>query len=91
VEDSARFSSEGMTSRNFGYDLRDCSTGRLIWRIDNHGTWQPVGSRCHVHTNPDDEDERLEHFEDSRETTFLYVMHCIKNHYTNKPQDWEGK
>ena len=91
VEDSARFRGDAMFNRNFSYDLRHCTTGRLIWRICNHGTWKPVSEPCHVHVNPDNEDERLAFFEDSRTTIFPYVMHCLKNHYTGKPQDWEVK
>jgi hypothetical protein len=46
---------------------------------------------CHVHIDPDNEEARLPFFEDSRTTIFPYVMHCLKNHYTGKPQDWKAE
>jgi hypothetical protein len=91
VEDSALFKGGDMIRRNFSYDLRRCSTGRLIWRIDNHGSWQSIEEPCHVHIDPDDEEARLPFFENSKITIFPYVMHCLKNHYTGKQQDWEVK
>ena len=90
VQEAAAFLGDEMVERNFGYDFRDKSNDRLIWRVDNHGAWLPVTDPCHVHANPDDDDDRIECFPDSRGTTFLYAMHCIKNHYENKPQDWDA-
>lgn len=92
VEDSARFSGDEMTIRNFSYDLRRRSAPRrLIWRIDSHSDWHPISDPCHIHINPDNDDERLEFFKNSQGINFLYVMHCLKNQYENKPQEWEVK
>jgi hypothetical protein len=79
----------GMVERKFMYDFREEATGRLIWRICNHGSWKVVDEPCHVHTDPDDEEQRLEIWPSSDETTFAYVMRCLKNHYEKKPQEWE--
>jgi hypothetical protein len=90
VKDVVIFLPDGnMSSRDFSYDLRDSRTNRLIWRICNHGCLRPVDDPCHVHANPDDEDERIECFDDSRKTTFDYVMHCLKLHFEGKSQEWE--
>ena len=88
--DAAIFSEDGMMAeRSFSYDFREQESHKMIWRICNHKTWQPVTNGCHVHDNPDDEDARNECFPDSTKTDFMYVMHCLKNFYEGKPQDWE--
>jgi hypothetical protein len=89
VKEAAIFDEDGMVDRNFSYDLRDSNTHRMIWRIDNHGTWQPIGTSCHVHMNPDNEKEIKEHFPDSKQTIFPYVMRCMRKHFEQEPQDWE--
>jgi hypothetical protein len=89
VQEVAIFNNEEMTERSFAYDLREVGTGRLIWRICNHCEQQPVENSCHLHLNPLDEDERLEFFPDSKTTILPYAMHCVKNHFEGKPQEWE--
>jgi hypothetical protein len=91
VTDYAIFAPDGgMIERNFMYDFREEETGRLVWRICNHGTWKMVDEPCHVHADPDDEGNRLEIWPSSDETTFAYVMNCLKKHYEKKPQEWEA-
>ena len=90
ITDLALFGEEGMCERKFMYDFRKEETGRLVWRICNHGTWKIVEEPCHVHTDPDDEEVRLEIWPSSKETTFAYVMRCLKNHYEGKTQEWEA-
>jgi hypothetical protein len=89
VSDWALFEDEAMVERSFYYDFRRKDGRQLIWRICNHRRQQPVTAPCHVHANPDDEEDRIECFPDSIEATFPYAMHCVKNFYEDKPQDWE--
>ncbi|MDR3715208.1 MAG: hypothetical protein P4L51_20540 [Puia sp.] len=89
VKETAIFDDDKMVERVFSYDLRDSGTGRMIWRIDNHGRRQSITSPCHVHPNPDDENARNECFADSRTTTFPYAMQCVRKYYEQEPQDWE--
>jgi len=89
VKESVIFEKDKMVERSFSYDFRDRGTGKMIWRIDNHSRWQSVASRCHVHTNPDDEEELNEYFHNSQQTDFPYVMRCLRKHYEQEPQDWE--
>jgi hypothetical protein len=90
VSEVAIFDEDKITERVFAYDLRDRETGKMIWRIDNHSRRQSVSSPCHVHTNPDNEEERNdEYFTDSQGTDFPYVMRCVRKHFEQEPQDWE--
>jgi len=87
--EQAFFDDDGMIERSFSYDLREKGTGRLVWRIDNHCRRQPVTNPCHVHAFPDAPDKRTEFFADSKSTTFMYAIHCVKNFFEGTPQDWE--
>jgi hypothetical protein len=89
VYDWALFENKEMVERSFSYDLRRKDDRKLIWRICNHKAQQPITASCHVHINPNNEDDRIEFFPDSTRTIFPYVMHCLKNLYENKPQEWE--
>jgi hypothetical protein len=90
VSDWALFEDGEMVERSFYYDFRKRDGRELIWRICNHRMQQPVSAPCHVHTNPNDEEDRIECFPNSITTIFPYAVHCVKNFYENKPQDWEG-
>jgi hypothetical protein len=89
VMEQAFFDEDEMIERSFSYDLREAGTGKLVWRIDNHCRRQPVSSPCHVHDSPNEPDKRNEFFSNSRRTDFTYVMHCVKNFFEGKPQEWE--
>jgi hypothetical protein len=89
VHEQAFFDDEGMSERSFSYDFREEAGRRLIWRIDNHCRLQSVEAPCHVHRNPNNEGERFEYFTDSKKADFMYAMHCVKNYYQSKPQEWE--
>ena len=90
VMEQAFFDDNEMIERSFSYDLREIGTGKLLWRIDNHSRRQPVEAPCHVHSLPDDPpDSRTPLHSDSKRAIFPYAIHCIKNHFEGKPQDWE--
>ena len=86
IKDIASFDSDGnMVERAFSYDFREVGAEHPIFRICNHERIQPVNEPCHVHVGP----TQLECFEDSKKTTFPYAIHCVKNHYQQKAQEWE--
>lgn len=88
IKDMATFDPDGrMLERNFAYDFRDKGSSDPIFRICNHGVWQSVSERCHVHVG--EENNTIECFPSSEKTDFSYVIHCIKNFYLAKRQDWE--
>jgi hypothetical protein len=89
VNETAIFDGDGMSERSFAYDLRNTITGKLIWRIDNHSRRQPISSPCHVHANPEDEEQRIECFADSRKPNFPYAISCVRKFYEHEHQDWE--
>jgi len=87
IKDIASFDSEGnMVERAFSYDFREVGSEQPIFRICNHERIKSVNEKCHVHVGP------IEHecFSDSTRTTFAYAIHCVKNHYLHKAQDWEN-
>jgi hypothetical protein len=84
VQDRVLFDREGkMTYRNFFYNLSD-SENNLIFRFDTHGEEQGADEACHVH----DGDDRTVDFGDCKGMDFGYLMHCIKNHFVGKAQEW---
>lgn len=90
VMEQAFFCDDQLIERSFSYDLREIRTGRLIWRIDNHCRRQSVEAPCHVHTLPDDPpDSRKPLHLNCARAIFPYAIHCVKNHFEGKPQDWE--
>jgi hypothetical protein len=89
VYEQAFFDENGIVERSFAYDFREVGSEKLIWRICNHCVRASIESPCHVHTNPHGQEERNEFFSDSKGTLFFYAMHCVKNHYEHKPQEWE--
>jgi hypothetical protein len=89
VNETAIFDDDKMTERIFAYDFRHIDTDKMIWRIDNHSTRQSITSPCHVHPNPENEEERNEFFSDSQGTDFPYVMRCVRKFYEQERQDWE--
>jgi hypothetical protein len=90
VMEQAVFCDDQLVERAFSYDLREIATGKLIWRIDNHSRRQSVDAPCHVHVLPDDPpNSRTPLFENSRTAIFPYAIHCIKNYFEGKPQEWE--
>ena len=91
VMEQTVFDEGEMIERSFSYDLRERGdAGKLIWRIDNHNRKQPVTAPCHVHNLPHDPpDSRIECFVDSKKTDFPYAVHCIKNYFEGKSQEWE--
>lgn len=72
--------------RSFAYDFRDAGAVYPLFRICNHNATQSIKAPCHVHVDQDD--ERII-FPTSEGKDFSYVIHCIKNFYQHKPQDWE--
>ncbi len=88
ILDIATFDVEGnMLERSFKYDFRDASTRKLHFRICNHcGTPQLITEPCHVHVGSE---ETVKHFLTSEGKDFSYTIHCIKNFYSEKLQDWE--
>jgi hypothetical protein len=89
VMEQAFFDDDEMIERSFSYDLHERGTDKLVWRIDNHCRRQSVANPCHVHAFPDDPEDRSKGFPDSKQTVFTYAIHCIKNHFEGKPQEWE--
>lgn len=89
VNEVAIFEDDEMVERSFAYHFWDRGKDRMIWRIDNHGRRDSVLSRCHVHTNPDDQNERNEFYPDSKVAIFPYVISCVRKHYEEHSQDWE--
>jgi len=86
VKDIGLFDSDGnMVERGFSYDFRQVSGIHPIFRICNHERIVPVSEPCHVHVGL----KELPLFSDSTKATFDYAIHCIKNFYNQKPQDWE--
>lgn len=87
IDSTSFYASGGMKYRSFSYDFRKDGEVHPVFRIDNHNRPQPATEPCHLHlgANPD----RIECFPDSTKTDFQYVVHCIKNFYASKPQDWE--
>lgn len=86
VKDVGMFDSEGnMVERGFSYDFRERGSVHPIFRVCNHEKIIPASEPCHVHVGQ----KELPLFPDSTKATFAYAMHCIKNFYTGKPQDWE--
>lgn len=90
ISDWALFEDGEMVERSFFYDFRKTDGRKLVWRICNHRRQRPVSARCHVHANPDNDKDLIECFPDSIKTIFPYAMHCVKNFYEGKPQEWEG-
>jgi hypothetical protein len=87
VKEMATFDGDGrMLERNFKYDFRDSGSPDPLFRIDNHGVWQSVSEPCHVHVGRED---NLVSFPSSEGKDFKYALHCIKNYYQQRPQDWE--
>ena len=89
ISDWALFEDGEMVERSFFYDFRKIDGRKLIWRICNHRRQQPVTAGCHVHANADNEKDINEFFPDSINTIFPYAVHCVKNFYEGKPQEWE--
>jgi len=89
IKESAVFEDGEMSERSFYYDFRKKDDRKLVWRICNHFVEKPVSAPCHVHVNPEKEKDFNEFFPDSVKTTFPYAMHCVKNFYEGKPQEWE--
>ena len=88
VTDIDTFDADGdMLERDFAYDFRERGGAHPIWRVCNHCTKQSVDAPCHVHVEHDD--NVIECFPDSSKTDFTYAIHCIKNFYLGKPQEWE--
>jgi hypothetical protein len=88
VTDMATFDSEGnMVERAFSYDFRDKGSPHPLWRICNHNSKQSINDPCHVHVG--DDDNVLHCFPTSHGKDFTYAVHCIKNFYLQKEQDWE--
>jgi hypothetical protein len=87
VTDMATFDTDGeMVERKFMYDFRDDASHVLLFRICNHGAWQLVSKPCHVHV---EREENTVEFPSSEGKDFTYALHCIKNFYQQKSQDWE--
>ena len=89
VNEIAIFDNDELVERSFSYDLRHTESTKLVWRIDNHGCIRPISSPCHVHSNPEDEAERNECFNDSKTTIFPYAIGCVRKFYEEDRQDWE--
>jgi hypothetical protein len=88
VLDQATFDGEGqMVDRKFSYDFRDRGGDQPLWRVCNHNEWYSVNDPCHVHVG--DEKNVVKCFPTSHEKDFTYVIHCIKNFYLQKRQDWD--
>lgn len=88
VTDMATFYLEGnWVERRFMYDFRDAGSANPLFRICNHNDTQSINAPCHVHVNL--EKNVVNCFSTSEGKHFPYVIHCIKNFYQNKPQDWE--
>ncbi len=88
VTDIATFDADGnMVERSFSYDFRDKGSHDPLFRVCNHNTKQSVNDPCHVHVGHDD--NVVNCFPDSIGKDFTYVIHCIKNFYLQKEQDWE--
>ncbi len=102
VHDQALFDNDGaMAERSFSYDFRTKGAEHPIFRICNHeGLPQSIEARCHVHVEDLKDkktgESRLECFSDSigfpsnKGKDFAYAIHCIKNFYLGKPQEWEN-
>jgi hypothetical protein len=87
ITDMATFDVDGkMLDRNFAYDFRDRGSRDPLFRICNHGVWQSVCEPCHVHVG---REENVVEFPSSEGKDFPYAIHCIKNFYQQKPQEWE--
>ena len=87
VKDVASFDSEGnMVERAFSYDFREVGAEHPIFRICNHERLRSVNEDCHVHVGSN----VIKCFDDSVKTTFAYAIHCIKNYYQQKVQEWEN-
>jgi hypothetical protein len=86
VKDMATFDADGnMLERSFKYDFRDNGSPVPLFRICNHGAWQSASEPCHVHVGTE---ENIVHFPSSEGKDFPYAIHCIKNFYRQKQQDW---
>lgn len=87
ITDFAIFSKSGnVTERSFLYDFRDKGATYPIFRICSHGRCQSVFDACHVHFKHED---NIINLPSAQKIDFAYAIHCIKNFYLQKPQDWE--
>lgn len=99
ILDLAIFDTEGnMTERRFSYDFRTINDDHPIFRICNHQEWNSVDAPCHVHVTDGNEktgERIIECFSDSKgfpadgARDFSYAIHCIKNFYLGRRQEWE--
>lgn len=80
----------GTETRNFSYHFMD-SQGRLLFRLDTHGTGAPIGRPCHLHVGEEiiqEGDPRLGTFSLVR-VDFPQAFRLANGHINGKKFPWE--